>query len=93
MSSSLIAATQDGELNQLGAAACVVDGQYAEWGLDLIKNDCVFASNWDESGSPLIRGVKRAIVRGGHPTIYSLSPGDRECRCRFLLFLVCLAVS
>ena len=28
--------------------------QYADWGLDFIKNDCVFADNWDET---LIRGV------------------------------------
>lgn len=55
-----------------------VYGQYAEWGLDLIKNDCVFAINWGESGSPLIRGVKRAIEQGGHSTVYSLSPGQQS---------------
>jgi hypothetical protein len=53
-----------------------VYAQYAEWELDLIKNDCVFANNWDISGSPLIRGVKSAIVKGGYPTVYSLSPGN-----------------
>ena len=53
-----------------------VYSQYAAWGLDLIKNDCVFATNWDISGSPLIRGVKRAITKAGHPTVYSISPGQ-----------------
>jgi hypothetical protein len=54
-----------------------VYAQYAEWGLDFIKNDCVFGGNWAESGSPLIRGVKSAINSGGYPTVYSLSPGGK----------------
>ena len=49
-----------------------VYGQYAEWGLDFINNDCVFGGNWDEQ---LIRNVKKAIDKGGRPTTYSLSLG------------------
>ena len=51
--------------------------QYAEWGLDLIKNDCMFASNWDISGPTLIQGVKSAIDKAGRPTTYILSPGKK----------------
>ena len=45
---------------------------------DLIKNDCVYGGNWHESGPPLINGVKNAIMKGGHPTVYSLSPGGGD---------------
>ena len=41
-----------------------------------IKNDCMFATNWDISGWRLIDGVKRAIHRAKHPTAYILSPGN-----------------
>ena len=58
-----------------------VYSQYAEWGLDLIKNDCVFAENWDESGSPLIRGVKHAIEQAGHATAYC----ELQYKCRVIL--------
>lgn len=69
------------DMTKPGAQAWLdsIYAQYADWGLDLIKNDCVFAGNWHESGSPLIRGVKKAITKGGHPTIYSLSPGG-DCQ-------------
>jgi len=49
-----------------------VYGQYADWGIDLIKNDCIFAFNMAEDN---IKGVSRAIAKTGHPTVYSLSPG------------------
>jgi hypothetical protein len=41
-----------------------------------IKNDCMFATNWDISGWRLIDGVKRAISKAAHPTAYILSPGN-----------------
>ncbi len=52
--------------------------QYAHWGLDFIKNDCVFADNWadGDGGEALIRGVRAAIDKTGHETVYSLSPGN-----------------
>lgn len=46
--------------------------QYAEWGIDLIKNDCIFAFNMVEDN---IKGVSSAIAKTEHPTVYSLSPG------------------
>jgi hypothetical protein len=49
-----------------------VYGQYADWGIDLIKNDCIFAFNMVEDN---IKAVSAAIGKTGHPTIYSLSPG------------------
>jgi len=46
--------------------------QYADWGVDLIKNDCIFAHYMEESN---IRLISNAISSAGRPTIYSLSPG------------------
>jgi len=47
--------------------------QYAEWGVDFIKNDCVFGYQFvmDE-----IFAVSSAIDNSGTPMVYSLSPGD-----------------
>ena len=46
--------------------------------LSLLRNDCVFANNWadGDGGEALIRGVRSAIDKAGHPTTYSLSPGN-----------------
>jgi hypothetical protein len=52
-----------------------VYGQYAEWGVDLIKNDCIFAINYEEDN---IKGVSAAIAKTGRPTVYSLSPGGGD---------------
>ena len=59
-----------------------VYAQYSAWGLDLIKNDCVFAINWidGDGGEELIKGAKSAIAKTEHcedgHCIYSLSPGQ-----------------
>ncbi|KAI3905431.1 hypothetical protein MKW98_013229 [Papaver atlanticum] len=46
--------------------------QYAEWGVDFVKNDCVFGDdlNLDE-----IRVVSEVLEELNHPILYSLSPG------------------
>jgi len=46
--------------------------QYAEWGLDFIKNDCIFARDMQLSN---IRGISDAIYASGREMLYSLSPG------------------
>lgn len=51
-----------------------VYSQYAEWGVDLIKNDCIFGDDYEES---MIKGVSAAITKGGRDTVYSLSPGQQ----------------
>ena len=45
--------------------------QYADWGVDFIKNDCVY-SNWAPSD---VLGVSSAIEASGRTMAYSLSPG------------------
>jgi len=57
-----------------------VYGQYADWGVDLIKNDCIFAGNMIEDN---IKGVSAAIAKSGRPTIYSLSPGGGDPATEF----------
>lgn len=46
--------------------------QYASWGVDFIKHDCIFGTdlNVDE-----VRAVSEAIIETGRPMIYSISPG------------------
>jgi len=46
--------------------------QYASWGVDLIKVDCIASHPYkiDE-----IRMIRRAIVKAGRPMVLSLSPG------------------
>lgn len=47
--------------------------QYASWGVDYIKNDCVFGVNFE---SDQIQMVHDAIDNSGKEMVYSLSPGD-----------------
>lgn len=52
-----------------------VYGQYAAWGVDLIKNDCIFGKNMAADN---IEGVSAAISGSGREMTYSLSPGGRD---------------
>eukprot|EP01084_Bolivina_argentea_P161978 281900_1 len=47
--------------------------QYAEWGVDFIKNDCVYGNNYvlDQ-----IQSVSQAITNSEREMVYSLSPGN-----------------
>ena len=45
--------------------------QYAEWGVDVIKNDCV----WLDYVPDQIEATSKAIAASGRPMLYSLSPG------------------
>ncbi|BBM98677.1 alpha-galactosidase [Marchantia polymorpha subsp. ruderalis] len=49
--------------------------QYADWGIDFIKHDCVFGV--DDLSVDEITAVSKAISRTGRPMVYSLSPGVR----------------
>ncbi|KAH8972209.1 hypothetical protein BDL97_02G183900 [Sphagnum fallax] len=46
--------------------------QYADWGVDLVKHDCIFGSDLvlDE-----VTAVSQVIANTGRPIVYSLSPG------------------
>jgi len=46
--------------------------QYAAWGVDLLKVDCISNHPYKESE---IRMIRRAIERSGRPMVLSLSPG------------------
>lgn len=46
--------------------------QYAEWGVDFVKHDCVFGADLDIAE---IRFVSEVLKGFDHPIIYSLSPG------------------
>ncbi|KMT07776.1 hypothetical protein BVRB_6g146990 [Beta vulgaris subsp. vulgaris] len=46
--------------------------QYAEWGVDFVKNDCVFGDDLDIEEISLVSEVLRKL---SHPILYSLSPG------------------
>jgi len=46
--------------------------QWADWGVDFVKNDCVFAGNFEEGDIKAMADAFRRI----HPDmVYSLSPG------------------
>ncbi|KAJ7569369.1 hypothetical protein O6H91_01G075300 [Diphasiastrum complanatum] len=47
--------------------------QYASWGVDFVKHDCVFGE--DDLSLDEITTVSEAIVNTGRPMVYSLSPG------------------
>eukprot|EP00899_Mesostigma_viride_P023396 jgi/Mesvir1/4240/Mv22210-RA.1 len=47
--------------------------QYAEWGVDFVKHDCVFGTR--DLQLEEIGAVSQAIVNSGRPMVYSLSPG------------------
>jgi hypothetical protein len=49
--------------------------QYADWGVDFIKNDCVFGNQFVPDQ---ILAQSAAIERSGRPIIYSLSPGATD---------------
>ena len=50
--------------------------QYAEWGVDFIKNDCVFGKNFDlNSTYTNIQAARTAMDKMNHTFVYSLSPG------------------
>ncbi|KAK9113604.1 hypothetical protein Syun_020401 [Stephania yunnanensis] len=46
--------------------------QYAEWGVDFVKNDCVFGDDLDLDEIRLVSEVLKELDR---PIVYSLSPG------------------
>ncbi|KAL4364270.1 hypothetical protein GQ457_04G009720 [Hibiscus cannabinus] len=46
--------------------------QYAEWGVDFVKNDCVFGDDLDVDEITFVSEVLRNLDR---PILYSLSPG------------------
>ncbi|GMJ13236.1 ARAPASE [Hibiscus trionum] len=46
--------------------------QYAEWGVDFVKNDCVFGDDLDIDEITFVSEVLRKLDR---PILYSLSPG------------------
>ena len=48
--------------------------QYADWGVDFIKNDCVYAQFVPEQ----IDAVSLAIEHSGRRMLYSLSPGSDD---------------
>ncbi|EFJ34281.1 hypothetical protein SELMODRAFT_405482 [Selaginella moellendorffii] len=47
--------------------------QYASWGVDFVKHDCVFGA--DNIDLEEIQAVSEAITNTGRPIVYSLSPG------------------
>ncbi|CAN6447293.1 unnamed protein product [Victoria cruziana] len=47
--------------------------QYAEWGVDFVKHDCIFGDDLDTSEIVIVSEVLQRI---SHPIIYSLSPGS-----------------
>ncbi|XP_075659143.1 alpha-galactosidase-like [Castanea sativa] len=46
--------------------------QYAEWGVDLVKHDCVFGADLDVGEISVVSEVLKQL---DHPILYSLSPG------------------
>lgn len=46
--------------------------QYAQWGVDLVKNDCVFGDDLDVDEISTVSQILRELQR---PILYSLSPG------------------
>mmetsp|Transcript_32719 Transcript_32719/g.85646 ORF Transcript_32719/g.85646 Transcript_32719/m.85646 type:complete len:485 (-) Transcript_32719:466-1920(-) len=48
--------------------------QYAQWGVDMLKVDCVFGNDWFR-GEAFVRALIKALKKVGRPTLISLSPG------------------
>ncbi|KAL5724924.1 hypothetical protein ACHQM5_008126 [Ranunculus cassubicifolius] len=46
--------------------------QYADWGVDFVKNDCVFGDDFDANEINVVSEVLKEMDR---PILYSLSPG------------------
>ncbi|RYR17601.1 hypothetical protein Ahy_B03g062306 isoform D [Arachis hypogaea] len=60
---------------QLGAGRAFLRSlyeQYAAWGVDFVKHDCVFGADLDLNEITYVSGVLRELNR---PIVYSLSPG------------------
>ncbi|PON99084.1 Glycoside hydrolase [Trema orientale] len=60
---------------QLGAGRAFLRSlyeQYAEWGVDFVKNDCVFGDDLDVNEISYVSEVLKELDR---PILYSLSPG------------------
>ena len=49
--------------------------QYADWGVDFIKNDCVFGNNFNATTLSNIQAARAAMDASGRRMVYSLSPG------------------
>ncbi|MED6168264.1 hypothetical protein PIB30_010325 [Stylosanthes scabra] len=47
--------------------------QYAAWGVDFVKHDCVFGTDFDLSEISYVSEILREL---NHPIVYSLSPGS-----------------
>ena len=47
--------------------------QYADWGVDFLKNDCIFGNQFMAAQ---IKAQSEAIQKTGRPIVYSLSPGN-----------------
>lgn len=67
------------DMRKRGAQAYLdsIYAQYADWGVDFIKNDCVFGGNYDNITQADIAGARAAMDKAGRPMVYSLSPGFR----------------
>ncbi|KAK7832561.1 hypothetical protein CFP56_026290 [Quercus suber] len=48
--------------------------QYADWGVDFVKHDCVFGGDLDIDEISVVSEVLKQL---DHPIMYSLSPGTR----------------
>ncbi|KAL4193344.1 hypothetical protein AMTRI_Chr06g176400 [Amborella trichopoda] len=48
--------------------------QYAEWGVDFVKHDCIFGDDLDISEISVVSEILKELSR---PILYSLSPGSR----------------
>ncbi|XP_051122041.1 uncharacterized protein LOC127245295 [Andrographis paniculata] len=60
---------------KLGAGRAFLESlhrQYAEWGIDFVKHDCVFGDDFDPDEITFVSGL---IKKSGRPVVYSLSPG------------------
>uniref|UniRef100_A0A2N9HRM0 Alpha-galactosidase n=1 Tax=Fagus sylvatica TaxID=28930 RepID=A0A2N9HRM0_FAGSY len=60
---------------KLGAARAFLRSlyeQYAEWGVDFVKHDCVFGDDLDINEISVVSEVLKQL---NHPILYSLSPG------------------
>lgn len=47
--------------------------QYADWGVDFLKNDCIFGQQFMPDQ---IKAQSSSIQKTGRPVVYSLSPGN-----------------
>eukprot|EP00048_Salpingoeca_helianthica_P002320 m.56388 g.56388 ORF g.56388 m.56388 type:complete len:449 (+) comp12033_c0_seq1:1417-2763(+) len=52
--------------------------QFAEWGVDFVKNDCVFGDYVPAEIETQSREIAAIFERTGHRIVYSLSPGEHD---------------